>query len=617
MPISTPLQPEVIVGNKPKSIQSAQNFISGGAPLGSSVVSAAANKIVGFNRAGVRPVTPDINSLVKTISSNILNQVNNTVQSAINMNNRGIDRKLRTEVTSVTNQIQQIRQAQGTQVTQLQSIIQNIRNQTTSITQKLLSDYKDRIQKVDAAKPTNILGKFLETFNNALGFIRFFGNKKNIDELTNALKTLRTIFLDSFEVAKLVRQTIVKIVKQLSNLPKASPNSGGLNLDVNVPRGIKGNTKLPRFAKAAGIFGLGALGAGITSRAVNALSDVGVRQADAPSLMGNFSDRFSEIVDRFVSIVEGLSGKKKVESRNASSSAGGGASSSATASPSTTSPSGGTPSLSSTGEEGVLEYAQKKGFSEQFTAGLLTNVSHESGGNPFAYNPDDNGAPSYGLFQFRAGRGDNMIAYLEANGIPNAKELFTNPNDPRRNDEELKKKALALQIKYFTEDEKDQATPKITAAMKSTNLTEVQNAFFAGERFAGYDNPNSSEYRSRAADIQKIYNDLVKSGRLRSATAMTAGGMGGLGVDPSMIDLETKTLAASNIAQPPPTQQSTPTVLPLPMDNGGAPSKPAPNVMQAPPSTPNGSYAATLLGSSDVENFFTLYSKITFNIVDG
>ncbi len=57
MAIKSALRPESIVRRNPINSQSAQNFISGGAPLGSSVVSSAANKIVGFQRAAVKPVT--------------------------------------------------------------------------------------------------------------------------------------------------------------------------------------------------------------------------------------------------------------------------------------------------------------------------------------------------------------------------------------------------------------------------------------------------------------------------------------------------------------------------------------------------------------------------------
>ena len=183
---------------------------------------------------------------------------------------------------------------------------------------------------------------------------------------------------------------------------------------------------------------------------------------------------------------------------------------------------GSAPNLSSSGSEGVIDYAKQKGFSEQFTAGLLTQVSHESGGNPFAYNPNDVGKPSYGSFQFRDDRGDRMIKYLESNGIPNAKSIFTNSKDPRRSDKELQKKALSLQIKYFTEDEKDQATAGLRNAQKSTSIEGVHKAFAASERYDGYDNSNSERYRARLADTKTSYTQLVKSGKMRGTPTSQA-----------------------------------------------------------------------------------------------
>ena len=92
--ISPAINPQAIVGERPKSTQSFQNFISGGNPLGSSVVSNAANKIVGFERAAVKPVVPDINSIVNTISSNILNKVDNSIRNATNIINQTTDTKI-------------------------------------------------------------------------------------------------------------------------------------------------------------------------------------------------------------------------------------------------------------------------------------------------------------------------------------------------------------------------------------------------------------------------------------------------------------------------------------------------------------------------------------------
>ena len=285
--------------------------------------------------------------------------------------------------------------------------------------------------------------------------------------------------------------------------------------------------------------------------------------------------------------------------------------------------------MSSSGSEGVIDYAKQKGFSEQFTAGLLTQVSHESGGNPFAYNPNDVGKPSYGSFQFRDDRGDRMIKYLESNGIPNAKSIFTNSKDPRRNDKELQKKALSLQIKYFTEDEKDQATAGLRNAQKSTSIEGVHKAFAASERYDGYNNSNSERYRARLADTKTSYNQLVKSGKMRGTpTAQTqAVAQATQATQTQAVAQAAQTQAVAQqqqirtIAQPPPQQQPQTNIIPIDMSGGGQQQTQSSGGggggISAPPPSRQSGPTAPFLSSSNPDNFLVLYSRMIYNLVDG
>ena len=145
--VSSVLRPEKIVGRRNTNKAAAQNFISGGSVLGASVVNSAANKIVGFQRAGVRPAPSATGSIVSTISTNI----NNNVTSTINKTLQGFS-----------------------------------------------TDYQRRVKQVDDAKPIGVLGKFLNVYKTALGFINFFGNKKNIDKIRDNLEALKKSFTESF-----------------------------------------------------------------------------------------------------------------------------------------------------------------------------------------------------------------------------------------------------------------------------------------------------------------------------------------------------------------------------------------------------------------------------------
>ena len=282
------LSPEKVVGRQNTNRAAAQNFISGGSVLGSSVLNSAANKIVGFQRAGVQPAPSATGSIVSTISTNI----NNNVTSVINKTLQGFS-----------------------------------------------TDYQKRLKQVDDAKPIGILGKFLTVYKTSLGFIQFFGNKKNIDKVRDNLEALKKSFTESFEVAKLIRQVIIKIVKQLSNLPVASPSGGGgLNLDVDIPGGglkksaPRGLGRMMRrvggkgrmLALGAGALGLGAAG----GAAVNALSDSPTQVQAAgtsPEIPGDIGDKFSSIVDRFANAISKLfeTNKQKSKQQQSSGSSGG------------------------------------------------------------------------------------------------------------------------------------------------------------------------------------------------------------------------------------------------------------------------------------------------------
>jgi hypothetical protein len=625
MPIKSPLSPQTIVGKKPTNFQSAQNFISGGSPLGSSVVASAANKIVGFQRANVKPVTPDISSIVKTISSNILSEVNTRIENVSNLVNRETDKKIRDSNNIIRTQIQNISQNQNNQVTQLQTVTQNIQQQLGSVVSSIVGDYKKKIQEIDSAQPTDILNKFLETYKNALDFIRFFGNNKNVKSLRDALKELSESFTESFEVAKLIRRTILKIVSQLSNLPKVSPGGGGgLNLDVNLPGGrlkkgvpqVQRSRGRGRFGLLAGL-GLGAVGGGM---AVNALADSpGVQpQASGVQIPEGFADRFEQIVEKFANAIEEMiKGSQKPKQK---SSSGGSASGTAESPSSGGNPGGGTmPSgpmdvsadteeekawlktirdaEGTSGADGygkifggevVPELAQGK-LTIQEAADLAKTgkLPQRLGGrvvNYGAYKGEVSGAT--GAYQFMP---DSLISAAKKAGID-----LNQPLTPEVQD----KLALAwLQ------------SGGIDPKKRATEATIRQS----GQRWgwAGIHGEATGQTKRTVKQSLDRYNQFYGQGK-----AHPDKGMGGLGVDASMIDYETKTLAASKIAQPPPSQTATTSqvsMVPLDMSSGGGGG----GSVMTPPQRAGSGPTVPLLPSSDPDNFMTMYSRIVYNIVDG
>lgn len=304
------INPEKILGPQKGNIKAFQNFMTGGAgTLGANILKSASNNIVGFNRANVSAAPPEINSVISNISTNILNTVNESVNGLVS----GIQTRLQDEFNSIVT--------------------------------RFSTDYQNKLKSTEDNAPRNILGNFLKLYKDAIGFITFFGNSKNIDRISKSLKSLRIIFNDSFEIAKIIRQTIQKIVKQLTNLPTASGGRGGLNIDVDVPGGPlkrSGGSRLSRFLNVGGKVALAAGGVATAGFGISAaaqyqkekLAESKVSGDNQYSILEEVADIFSKAVNKFTNVIQSLfSGNKNKNKSKAS--AGGGSSPSNTPPPAT------------------------------------------------------------------------------------------------------------------------------------------------------------------------------------------------------------------------------------------------------------------------------------------
>ena len=580
--VSSVLSPEKIVGRQNTNRAAAQNFISGGSVLGSSVLNSAANKIVGFQRAGVQPAPSATDSIVSTISTNINNNVTNTINKTL---------------------------------------------------QGFSADYQRRLKQVDDAKPIGILGKFLNVYKTALGFINFFGNKRNIDKVRDNLEALKKSFTESFEVAKLIRQVIIKIVKQLSNLPVASPSGGGgLNLDVDIPGGplrktaprglqrMMGGGKGKMLALGAGALGLGALGAGT----VNALSDSPQDQAQAagtsPEIPGDIGDKFSSIVDRFANVVSKLFNMKNEKSKGSSSGGGGGGrrspgSPGSPGSPDNKEPTAGE-NYGSAGAQAVKNFAATQGYSPEFTSGLLATIDKESGFNPYAIGDSGN---SYGLFQMNdaAGRRQPFLDFLEKGGVKNPKELFLNSNSERAKKE--KDKVFNLSLEYMMQ--REQGTQIARDYSKSKDLRTIMGGFEDIERYSGSQpvlprgQRNNPKYNERLRTAQ----EYLKSGV--SGTPVAKPGVGGPDLPNYMLPPEKRNQyknLATDVSQPPPSQQQQqPIVMPINLGGGGQKQSGGGSSGGGGGGSQGSGPSVPFLPAGNPDNFLVLYSRMVYNIVDG
>lgn len=556
--VSSVLSPEKIVGRQNRNKAAAQNFISGGSLLGSSVVNSAANKIVGFQRAGIRPATSAIDSIISTISTNI----NNNVTTLINKTLQGFS-----------------------------------------------ADYQRRVQQVDDAKPTGVLGKFLNVYKNSLGFINFFGNKRNVDKVRDNLEALKKSFTESFEVAKLIRQVIIKIVKQLSNLPVASPSGGGgLNLDVDIPGGglkktaprglqrIFNRRRLMRggrmFALGAGALGLGALGAG----AVNALSDSPQAQAAAtPEIPGDTIDRFASIVDRFANAISNLFKTQKPKPQQkppGSAGAGAAAQMKPPGPPGEVAPAGSITGSQAEKETKMFSYLKEQ-VGENAATGILANAMRESG---YRTNAPEGGFQ--GMFQWDATRWSNLTSWAKSKGM-----------DPMDNGTQLQYALVEAKQSGILDELKSAKTPQEASSIWYNKFERA--AYSKPIKGTAYtpDNPHERlnlQYAQQISQRQKM-NTTAFVPSISPAAQIAAA--------PSTA--QARQQAAQQVAQAPASQQmQQPFVMPIDL-TGGTQQQTGGGGMSAPPPSQKNGPSVPFLPAANTDNFLVLYSRMVYNIVDG
>ena len=592
MLVSSAIAPEVITNRRKTNPTAAQKFISGENSLGSGVLGSAANKIVKFQKAGVQPLPIDINNIIKTISTGITNSYNNQAQT-------------------------------------INSSVTNIINKSIGNFSK---DYQDRIKKVDEAKPTGVLQKVLGLYRDVINFVQFFGRRKFIDGLRDNLKALQTSFSESFDVAKLIRQVIIKIVKQLSNLPKTSPSGGGgINLDVDVPggglkktapRGL--NRRMGRrgmFALGAGALGLGAAGAAAT----NALSDSDAIQpgSPAPEIPGNLVDSLSSIIDRFASaidrLVKGSSGKKS----SGSSSGGGGGSAGNVEKPKETP--GATPGAP------VDETVSP----EVDAAGLKSNFA------PIAQDILESGKIDSTKLSDRAAMGAMLsVGQMESNysydksysgmgGEDNNMKGFLQLNQ-KYHKVSGKKQYLDYTIPKFKGEDVNftgggKFNPLIFAKYLKNAKTgsDVANAMkVAGFTANDFEPLGSAEAANRLSENQVVAIKKIVFGNINLQNASSVNPKSEVApAQAAQTQAATQQQQIRTIAQPPPQQQPQTNIIPIDMSGGGQQAQQQSpgggGGISAPPPSRQSGPTAPFLSSSNPDNFLVLYSRMIYNLVDG
>jgi hypothetical protein len=650
--VSSTLNPQAITRNSKATFDSFGSFMTGGNLGASSVVTNAANKIVGFNRPGVAPITPNINNLISNISTNILNQVDNSIKNTTNFLKNETDlelNKLRSDLYSrlgelqsninylqkdtknVTTEIQskitnplEFQVQNQTSVSDLSRVIENIQNQVKSVLDNTLrnfsKDYQDKVKSFDDTRPNTVLSKFLDLYRNAIGFVNFFGDRKNISTVDKNLKALRKIFEESFEVAAVLRQTIIKIVNQLSNLPTASPSSGGLNLDIDVPGGRlrqAGGPKVRNIARAGGIVGAGLLAAG---GAVAATSGMGRAKEYQESLLSSgvspapgeqyipkgIVESFSAIVDRFVAAVNGLLSGAKSSAGAGGGGGGGGVSPTTPPGKEATATMGSfSQGVTEKGAEITQRLQKDLGLKDYQASAIVGNLLNESSQlNPAQLQGGGSGllteamrtGSGYGWAQWTSpGRQKRLFEYAKSKGIDPTKQPLTD------------------EINYgFLVKELSTNYADVLRDLKASGNIEAATKIILG-RYEGPADQGPRELRERVVAAEQVLGKSKTLGTITPQKSQTTQ------VTAAPIASQSAQARAQTISQP---AQQVPQTISLPptiidAGGGGQQQSSGGNNLVTPPSNNANPPEVPFLPTTNPDNFLTMYSRIVYNIVDG
>jgi hypothetical protein len=648
--LSSVLDPSKIVNQRKSSPESFQKFMSGeGSPLGSSVISSAANKIVGFSKMGVSPVTPDISSILNDISTSIISNVDNSIKNTTNFVINDVDKKinaLRSEIygrlvdvessindlqsqtySAISNVQQNVSLPPSVQsvspVSDIPKVIENIQVQVQETLNTTLSnfskDYQEKIKGIDDVKPKNVLDKFLDLYRNAIGFINFFSDRKNINRLTENLKSIRGVFDTTFNVAKILRETILKIVKQLTNLPSASVSSPGLDLDIKIPGGGLKQAAGPQASRVGkalriGALGLGAVGLGVAgAEAAKRYQEsqlYGQTESDRSGMPGNFIEMFSSIIDKFSNVIGNLiDGTGSLQNTTPSGGGGGGGGS----------PGGAPPSAPPGG--GDVNAGDISADTPEEQAFIATVRETEGTGGADGYNKFFGGSQYGGDLSTKT---VNDVAQLQKQFLSEGKGTFRGGRSAAVGAGQFMEPENVVRAMGLDPD-KEKFTPELQNKMilylaKQKRKVDVSKPLsiegirILNEEWSGF-GPRYGQTERTLQQTKQIYEQNLKearSGGLSPSTQTKDSQVTAAPATPQAMQATSR-----SISQP---AQQVPTTVSLPptiIDASSPQQQSSGSKSPIPQSSGAGSIEVPFLPTSNPNNFYVLYARSVYNVVDG
>jgi len=617
------MTPEEFDAHMRNKISKATKFVSGGRRIGDGVTASAKNNIVGFKRAGVRGSRKGLDALVRAISSNIVNNIENTQSNVTNFARKEREKTKGRLIPSVQRQTKNITRVVRPQVSNLNSTVNNVRNQSFNTIKAFRTAGEG-----DGKEDTGLRGIF-GRLKDGFGLLKLLTNKRTQETLSKSIQNLEQFFTDSYRVALRLRKNLLKIFKALRRIRGGgrAGAAGGFLSGIGAGLGASGMGAMfgggkqkrkrarprRRGRGRAGLMlglGAGALGMGMATNALAGESPQIQSAETAPVIPEGFIDRFQGIVEKFGGIINNLLNAKPKPSPGG----GSGASPSPTA-PGSTDPVTGSMSLAggaetneekawlktirkaegTAGEDGygkvfggevIPELAEgKMTVNEVIQLQKTGKMPERFGGRQVNFGEyDGRVSAASGAYQFMPTTLEGLLRNTGTSGDA----AFT----PKMQDQ------FALELLKGRGID-----PTKAATIEGMNKAQVE--------WAGLGTHHGQTTRTTAESLRMYNTYLNNSGVHTPVTPPPA-------IDPSGEQSSARSLQSRSIARTAASQRQTsgPTIIPMNLGSQQQTPAPAPSSQPIDDSPAQRTTPIPILSAGDSDNFFAMSAKLAYNIVE-
>ena len=609
-------------GGKKYNLAKATSFVSGGRRMGEGVTASGKNNIVGFKRGGVRGSRKGLDALVRAISTNIVNNTENTQNNVTNFAGKEREKTRKQLTPSVQRQTKNVTRVVKPQVSNLNKTVNNVRNQSFNN----IRTFRDS-RNEGKESGTGLFGGLFGRIRNGLDLIKLLTNKQTQKELSKSIKNLEFFFNDAYRVAFRLRKNLVKIFQALRKIKGGAGRSGipgipripGRTRSPNIPgMGIFGgrSKRRPKRRRGRGRAGLllglggGALGMGL---ATNALAGEGpqIKAAETAQIIPEgFIDRFQSIVDKFSSVIDGFLNKKPKPAPGGGSGAAGAGPASGSKDPVAGSMSlgGGAETKEeeawlktirkaegTAGEDGygtvfggevIPELAEgKMTVNEVIQLQKTGKMPERLGGRQVNFGEyDGRVSGASGAYQFMPKTLEGLLRNTGTSGDA----AFT----PKMQDQ------FALELLRGRGID-----PTKRATIEGMNKAQVE--------WAGL-GTHHGQTTTTTAESLRMYNTYLNNSGVHTPVAPPPA------IDPAGDQSSARTMQSRSIARTAASQRQTngPSIVPISIGSGTQSPAPAQSSQQVDTSPPVKAPSIPSLPAGDSDNFFAMASKLAYNIVE-